>query len=105
MAKTQSGAKPPQTNIFQMSAMPETIGGEPTDILQCLYGLNSLEIELFRILLEHPGKTSVKDLAAEVNKNRSTVQRALARLKELELVVRDQDVPEATNENLKGGYC
>jgi predicted transcriptional regulator len=105
MAKLQASEKPPKTNIFQMSALPELLGGEPTDILQCLYGLNSLEIDLFKILLDHPGKTSVKDLATAVNKNRSTVQRALSRLKDLDLVVREQDVPEATNENLKGGYC
>lgn len=101
----QMSLKPPHTNIFQMSQLPASFTGEAVDILQCLYGLNSLEITLFKLLLEHTEKVRVKDLAIAVGKNRSTVQRALSHLKELELVTREQDLPEAANENLKGGYC
>ncbi len=95
----------PQVNIFQMSNLPEGFTGESTDILRCLYGLNDLEIEVFSYLLRESAKVSVKTLADSVGKNRSTVQRALGHLQEIELVVREQDTPESPKETLKGGYC
>jgi len=95
----------PQVNIFQMSNLPEGFTGESTDILRCLYGLNDLEIDVFSRLLQESGKVSVKVLADAVGKNRSTVQRALSHLQEIELVARQQDTPESAKETLKGGYC
>ncbi len=94
----------PQVNIFQMSNLPEGFKGASTDILRCLYGLNDLEIEVFSYLLRESGKVSVKTLADAVKKNRSTVQRALGHLQEIELVAREQDKPESPKESVKGGY-
>ncbi len=95
----------PQVNIFQMSSLPEGFTGASTDILRCLYGLNDLEIDVFSHLLKESDKVSVKTLADAVGKNRSTVQRALSHLQEIELVAREQDTPEFQKETLKGGYC
>jgi predicted transcriptional regulator len=95
----------PQVNIFQMSSLPEGFTGASTDILRCLYGLNDLEIDVFSYLLKESGKVSVKTLADAVGKNRSTVQRALSHLQEIEIVAREQDTPESPKETLKGGYC
>ncbi len=94
----------PQVNIFQMSSLPEGFTGASTDILRCLYGLNDLEIDVFSYLLRESGEVSVKTLADAVGKNRSTVQRALSHLQEIDLVARKQDKPESPNESLKGGY-
>ncbi len=94
----------PQVNIFQMSSLPEGFTGASTDILRCLYGLNDLEIDVFSYLLRESGEVSVKTLADAVRKNRSTVQRALSHLQEIDLVARKQDKPESPNESLKGGY-
>ncbi len=95
----------PQVNIFQMSNLPEGFTGVSTDILRCLYGLNDLEIEVFSYLLQESGNVSVKTIADAVRKNRSTVQRALSHLQEIELVARKQDTPESLKETQKGGYC
>ncbi len=58
---------------------------KPSDFLCCAFGLRSSEIDTYFALLSEP--KSVKDIAKDINKDRSTVQRVLSRLLEKGLVV------------------
>ena len=55
------------------------------DVLQCIFDLNSLEIEIYR-LLNRQGKMSANEIAKKTNKDRSTAYRALRNLQACRVV-------------------
>lgn len=50
-----------------------------TDVMQCIFNLNDLDIQVFKKLNEM-GEARVKELAKKLKKERSTVYRSLQRL-------------------------
>jgi predicted transcriptional regulator len=67
-------------------------------ILHCSFGLNKTEISILKHLLSTKNEETIEEIMKEVSKDRTTVQRAVKRLFEKELIKRRQL-------NLgKGGY-
>ena len=68
------------------------------EIIKCGLGLTKVELEIFYFLLKADDMISSKELSVKINRDNSTVQRALKKFYERELVDRKQI-------NLKkGGY-
>ncbi len=68
----------------------------PSDLLCCAFGLKNHEIDAYFSLL--PGPRSVEEITSIVGADRSTVQRALKKLLDLNLVIRKR------KEIDRGGY-
>lgn len=62
-------------------------GKDEEDIVFQVFGLNSLQRSLFKEM--ENSKLTVKELANRVDRNRSTVQRALQGMRDNDLVVRE----------------
>ncbi|MFB6245625.1 MAG: helix-turn-helix domain-containing protein [Candidatus Nanohaloarchaea archaeon] len=62
-------------------------GKSDRDIIFSVFGLNDLQKSIFRELED--SKLTVKEVAESVDRNRSTVQRALQELLESDLVMRE----------------
>ena len=67
-------------------------------ILRCSFGLNSTELRIMKYLLEEKEEKTIKEIILVIKKDRTTVQRAVKRLTEKELIKRRQINLE------KGGY-
>lgn len=63
---------------------------ECSTLLECLYDLNTLDRECFRVLSESADPLTVDELAAAVDRERSTVYRSVQRLLKLGLVRKEQ---------------
>ena len=59
----------------------------PSDMLCCAFGLRSSEIDAYFSLIKK--KKTVKELAEDINRDRSTVQRILKKLLEKNLVTKE----------------
>ena len=57
------------------------------DVLACVFGIQRHEARTYQVLLENPGST-VAELAAELDRDRSNVNRSLSTLREKELASR-----------------
>ncbi|SFK76682.1 Predicted transcriptional regulator [Halogranum rubrum] len=68
-------------------------------LLECIHGLGNLERRCFRTLVEAARPTTVDELAAAVDRERSTTYRAVQRLCQRGLVEKEQQSYET------GGYC
>ncbi|PSH02277.1 MAG: hypothetical protein BRC26_01375 [Nanohaloarchaea archaeon QH_8_44_6] len=62
-------------------------GKEDTDIIFDIFDLNGLQKDIFQKLDD--SKLTVQELAAEVDRNRSTVQRALQEMMDKDLIMRE----------------
>jgi predicted transcriptional regulator len=68
------------------------------DILRCSFGLNKTEIAIMKYLLEEKEELTIEEVMKKIKRDRTTIQRAVKRLFEKELIKRRQI-------NLdKGGY-
>ncbi len=59
-------------------------------LLECLYDLNELDRQCFRVLAEAEKPLTVDELATTVDRERSTVYRSVQRLLQFGLVKKDQ---------------
>jgi len=64
---------------------------EPTfqDVLTCVFGIQRHESETYLTLLSYPGST-VEELAGELERDRSNVNRSLTTLREKDLATRER---------------
>jgi predicted transcriptional regulator len=69
---------------------------KPSDLLCCAFGLQSSEIDTYFALLS--GNKTAEEISSDVCLDRSTVQRALKKLLQKQLVVRE------TKKIERGGY-
>ena len=69
---------------------------KPSDLLCCAFGLRSTEIDAFFSLFSGP--KTVREIASQVNRERSTVQRVLKRLHKKGLVEQEEQTFD------RGGY-
>jgi predicted transcriptional regulator len=67
------------------------------DVLRCVFGIQDHEVRTYVALLENPGST-VEELAAEMDRDRSNVNRSLSTLLENGLAERNRRLLDA------GGY-
>ena len=68
------------------------------DILRCSFGLNKTEIAIMKFLLEEKEELTIEEVMKKIKRDRTTIQRAVKRLFEKDLIKRRQI-------NLdKGGY-
>ncbi|MDZ7850928.1 MAG: helix-turn-helix domain-containing protein [Halodesulfurarchaeum sp.] len=63
---------------------------ECQSLLECLYDLNDLDRQCFRVLADAEAPRTVDELATTVDRERSTVYRSVQRLLQLGLVQKDQ---------------
>ena len=59
-------------------------------LLDCVHGLKALDRDCFQVLVEADAPRTVDDIAAEVDRERSTTYRAVQRLLEADLVEQEQ---------------
>ncbi|WEL20041.1 helix-turn-helix domain-containing protein [Candidatus Nanohalococcus occultus] len=62
-------------------------GKDDRDVIFTVFGLNDLQKSIFQELEDH--KLTVQEVASRVDRNRSTVQRALQELMEKDLIMRE----------------
>ena len=74
-----------------------TTDPEFTHILSCVFGIQDHESRTYLVLREHPGST-VEELAATLERDRSNVNRSLSTLREKGLVRRQRRLLDS------GGY-
>ncbi len=74
-----------------------TIEPEFTHILSCVFGIQDHESRTYLVLRDHPGST-VSELAATLDRDRSNVNRSLSTLREKGLVERQRRLLDS------GGY-
>jgi len=68
------------------------------DLLKCSFGLNKTELQIMKFLLEEKEEKTIEEIIKIIKKDRTTVQRAVKKLFEKDLIKRRQI-------NLKnGGY-
>jgi predicted transcriptional regulator len=60
------------------------------DLVQCNYGLNESEYQIFSSLISAKGGLSVKELVEKVDKDRTTVQKILVKLLKRGLLMKRQ---------------
>jgi len=60
-----------------------------TDVMACVFGIQEHEVRTYRILLANPGST-VEELAAELDRDRSNVNRSLSTLRDKGLASRQR---------------
>ncbi|MFB6153052.1 MAG: helix-turn-helix domain-containing protein [Halodesulfurarchaeum sp.] len=63
---------------------------ECEEFLECLYELNDLDRECYRVLSRSAGSLTIDDLAERVDRERSTTYRSVQRLLDVGLVTKDQ---------------
>lgn len=61
------------------------------DVLRCVFGLHERDVDTYLALREH-GEVGAPGLAAALNRDRSTVARALARLEEKGIATRRREI-------------
>ncbi len=66
-------------------------------VMSCVFGIEDHETRTYLTLLGHPGST-IEELATELERDRSTVNRSLSTLQERGLVTRDRRLLDG------GGY-
>jgi predicted transcriptional regulator len=59
-------------------------------LLDCFHGLSDLDKEVFRLLVEADGPLTVDEVAAEIDRERTTAYRSVKRLREAGIVEREQ---------------
>jgi predicted transcriptional regulator len=59
------------------------------DVMACVFSVQSHEVRTYRVLREHPGST-VEELAGELDRDRSNVNRSLSTLREKGLADRER---------------
>ncbi len=77
----------PSPQDFRDLMLDEEPGFE--EVLTCVFGIQRHEARTYETLLEHPGST-VEELAAELNRDRSNVNRSLSTLREKGLAHRER---------------
>ncbi len=77
----------PSPQDFRDLMMADEPGFE--EVLTCVFGIQSHEARTYQTLLEQPGST-VEELAAELDRDRSNVNRSLSTLREKELASRER---------------
>lgn len=60
------------------------------NILNCLYGLNDLDIKCYTFLLDKNKALSATELSQELNRHTSTIHRSLDRLEEHNLITKEK---------------
>jgi predicted transcriptional regulator len=70
------------------------------DVMRCVFGVGEREIGTYRALLA-AGETDAADLAVDLERDRSSVARALTALHEKELAMRRRELPEGGGQR----YC
>lgn len=80
-----------------MTGTLETTDPEIADVLQCILGIQAHERRTFYHLIDAPGST-VAELAADLDRDRSSVSRSLSTLEETNLIERERRLLEG------GGY-
>lgn len=67
------------------------VGEEPdlTEVLTCVFGIQEHEARTYQVLLDYPGST-VEELAGELDRDRSNVNRSLSTLREKGLASRER---------------
>ena len=71
----------------EMRRLLETDDPPFDEVMACVFGIQGREVRTYLALLERPGST-VEELAAALDRDRSNVNRALARLLDLDLAER-----------------
>ncbi len=59
------------------------------DVMACVFGVQQHEVRTYRTLLDRPGST-VEELANELDRDRSNVNRSLSTLREKDLASRER---------------
>lgn len=59
-------------------------------LLDCFHGLSDLDKEVFRLLVEADAPLTVDEVAAEIDRERTTAYRSVKRLREAGIVEREQ---------------
>ena len=67
------------------------------DVLACVFGIQEHEVRTYLVLHEHPGST-VAELADQLERDRSNVNRSLSQLRDLDLAYRERRLLDS------GGY-
>lgn len=75
-----------------VDSMAEMLGRdlECESLLDCFHGLNDLDRQVFRLLVESDEPLTVDELAEEIDRERTTAYRSLQRLQEAGIVEKDQ---------------
>ena len=60
------------------------------NLLDCFHGLSDLDREVFRLLVEADDPMTVDEVAAEIDRERTTAYRSVRRLRDAEIVEREQ---------------
>ncbi|UIP00516.1 helix-turn-helix domain-containing protein [Halobaculum sp. CBA1158] len=60
------------------------------NLLDCFHGLSELDKEVFRLLVEGDDPMTVDEVAAEIDRERTTAYRSVRRLQEADIVERKQ---------------
>ncbi|MFT4921780.1 MAG: putative transcriptional regulator [Haloarculaceae archaeon] len=60
------------------------------NLLDCFHGLSELDKEVFRLLVEADEPMTVDEVAAEIDRERTTAYRSVRRLQEADIVEREQ---------------
>ncbi|MDZ7729747.1 MAG: helix-turn-helix domain-containing protein [Natrialbaceae archaeon] len=68
-----------------------------TNVMSCVFGIETHETRTYLVLLDHPGSTT-EELATVLERDRSTVSRSLGTLQDRGLVSRDRRLLDG------GGY-
>jgi len=68
------------------------------DILNCLFNLNELDKKCYEILQEHNESLTVKQIANLLDRDQSTINRAISNLEEASLITKEKETYS------KGGY-
>jgi predicted transcriptional regulator len=63
---------------------------ECENLLDCFHGLSEMDEEVFRLLVDADGPLTVDEVAAEIDRERTTAYRSVRRLQEANVVERDQ---------------
>jgi predicted transcriptional regulator len=77
----------PSPERFRELMLDEEPGFE--DVLACVFGIQRHEARTYQTLLSHPGST-VEELASELDRDRSNVNRSLSTLREKGLAERQR---------------
>ena len=78
------------------------------DLFKCTLGLNQVEIDILYYLIENPASETL-EIAQALNKDRSTIQRALQKLENFNLIKKEKISIKELNKrskkyNRKSGY-
>lgn len=60
------------------------------NLLDCFHGLSELDKEVFRLLVEADEPMTVDEIAAEIDRERTTAYRSVRRLQKADIVEREQ---------------